>query len=139
MAPLIRICAATAAAVVLLSFALFVIDESSSGSKTQVDTVVAGSTVAGESEGKLGEPAPAPAVERVREQRHSSFREYIDDGNDIVVAPFTGLVASAAVWPQRLVTTALALLLFGFGGLLLANMLPRRAHEARDWRESSAA
>ena len=136
VAPLIRVCAIAAAVVVAASFLLFAIDQSSAGTKAQVDTVKEGSAVGVQSDADVDVPSPAAAVERVREQRHSSMREYIDDANDIVVSPFTSVVNSGSVWAQRGVTTVLALLLFGLGGMVLANMIPRGSNETRDWREA---
>ena len=136
VASLIRICAITAAVLVALSFALFAIDQSSAGTKAQVDTVKEGSAVAVQSDADVDVPSPSAEIERVREQRHSSTREYIDDANDIIVSPVTGAMNSGSVWAQRGVTTVLALLLFGLGGMLLANMLPRSSNETHDWREA---
>jgi hypothetical protein len=136
VATLIRICAVSAAVVVAASLTLFAIDQSSASTKAQVDTVKEGSAVAVQSDADIDVPAPPAAVERIREQRHSSVRENIDDANDIVVSPFTGIVSSGSVWAQRGVPAVLALLLFGLGGMLLANMLPKGSNESRDWREA---
>ena len=81
-------------------------------------------------------PSPRPRSSASARQEHSSARECIDDGNDILATPFTGIAASDNVWVQRLVTAALGLLLFGFGGLMLANWLP--AAQARAWRLARA-
>ena len=76
-------------------------------------------------------------MERVREKENSSARELVDDGNDVLASPFTGLVESNGVWVQRLVPAALGLLLFGLGGLMLANWIPERRAEHTDWREAA--
>jgi hypothetical protein len=136
VAPLIRICAITAAVLVAASFVLFAIDQSSAGTKAQVDTVQQGSAVNVQSDADVDVPSPSAAVERIREQRHSSMRENIDDANDILVSPFTSVVSSGSIWAQRGVSALLALLLFGLGGMLLANLLPRSSNETRDWREA---
>ena len=44
----------------------------------------------------------------------------------MLASPFTGVVASDNLWVERLVPAALGLLLFGLGGLMLANWLPER-------------
>jgi hypothetical protein len=139
VASLIRICAVTAAVLVALSLVLFAVDQSEAGTAGQVDTVRRGDQMVVQSDADIDVPAPPAAVERVREQRHSSFREYVDDANDILVSPFTSIISSGSIWAQRLVTAALALLLFGLGGMFLANALPKRSHETRDWRESTTA
>ena len=52
-------------------------------------------------------------MERARERRHGDVRELIDDGNDILVAPFTSVSDSDEIWVQRAVPAVLALLLYG--------------------------
>jgi hypothetical protein len=137
---LIRICALLAAGIAAASLVMFVVDESTAGTNSQVNTVLENKGVVREvqNDTDIDVPAPPPQIERVREQRHSSMREYIDDGNDIVVSPYTGIVSSGSVWAQRLVPALLAIVLFGLGGMMLANMLPKGSNETQDWRESHA-
>ena len=124
-----------AACVVAASFTLFTVDQLGEGSENQVRSV-AGEGGRAPSKAAINEPAPPASIERVREASHSSVREAIDDGNDVVLSPFTGLVDSDEVWVQRLVPSAIALLLFGLGGMLLANLIPARRREVHDWREA---
>jgi hypothetical protein len=138
MASVVRICAITAALLVGLSFVLFAVDQMSEGSRNQVESV-RGSGIRAVSEAKINEPSPPPAIERAREAQHSSIREYIDDADDILVGPFTGLIESDQVWVQRLVPAALGLLLYGFGGLMLAKALPQPVtRTGGDWRQPAA-
>ena len=138
MASLIRICAVTAAVFVALSFVLFALDQASEGSQNQIEKVRDEGGRA-PSQAKIDEPSPSPTVERFREAQHSSVREFIDDGDDVLLSPFTGLTDSDQVWAQRLVPGVPALLLYGFGGLLLANVLPRpTTRTGGDWREPAA-
>ena len=74
-------------------------------------------------------------MERVRETQHSSVRELVDDANDILLAPMSGLIDSDKIWSQRFVPALLALLLYGLGGGLLANTIPKKQSRAGDWRE----
>ena len=136
MASLIRICAVAAAALVALSFVFFAVDQLGAGSEKQVQALRS-DPERGPSRAELDEPAPEPAVERAREARHSSVREYVDDADDVLLAPFTGLIDTDQIWVQRLVPGLLALLLYGLGGTLLANALPKPGRETRDWREST--
>ncbi len=108
-----------------LSFLLFAVDRSEEGSAGQVQAVdgTGGRTTA---RINVDRPAPGRRVEDLREDRHSGVRELIDDG-DLLVAPFTGIVGSGDVWVERTVPAALALLLFGFGGTVLANFILQRA------------
>ena len=125
-----------AAAFVALSFLLFAVDQSEKGSANQVKTVN-GVEQHSESEAAIDRPAPDPATERMREARHGGARELIDDGNDIAVTPFAGLVRSSNVWVERLVAGALAGLVFGLGGMLLANFIPQPRRKTADWREAT--
>ena len=130
--------AIAASAVIALSLIMFALDQSGEGRDTQLRSLQGSdATTVVRSQEDLDVPKPAPEVERVREQEHSSAREFIDDGNDILVTPFTGLTgADTNIWIQRLVTAGLGLALFGFGGLMLAAWLPRKRSAHTDWREA---
>jgi hypothetical protein len=130
----LRLCAIVAASVVALSFLLFAIDQSSEGSKHQV-RAVDGDHAQPPSQIEIDRPSPSPEAEKFREAQHSSAREKIDDANDVLVSPFTGLIDTNSVWAQRLIPTALGLLLYGLGGLMLANFLPEHRTESKDWRK----
>ncbi|MDQ4023867.1 MAG: hypothetical protein M3217_00025 [Actinomycetota bacterium] len=136
MRTLVRLAAMCAAAFVALSFVLFAVDQSEEGSANQVRTVN-GVPDRAESEASIDRPAPDRATERIREARHGGVRELIDDGNDVVVAPFVGVASSSNVWVERLVAGGLAGLVFGLGGVLLANFVPRSRRKATDWREAT--
>jgi hypothetical protein len=133
MQSLLRLCAIVAASVVALSFLLFAINQTSEGSKTQVRAVASDSTPPPQID--VDRPSPSPEAEKVREAQHSSVREKIDDANDVLVRPFAGLIDTNSVWAQRIIPTVLGLLLYGLGGLMLANFLPESREEAKDWRE----
>ncbi|HEX5909305.1 MAG TPA: hypothetical protein VFY44_02355 [Thermoleophilaceae bacterium] len=140
MPSLVRLLAITASAVLGLSLLIFALDQSGEGRDTQLRSLQgADATTVVRSQEDLDVPKPAPEVERVREQEHSSARELIDDGNDILVTPFTGIVGTDAnIWIQRLVTAGLGLALFGFGGLMLAAWLPQKEAAHTDWREAGS-
>lgn len=136
MGSLVRLCAVVTAGIVALSLVLFVIDQSSASSENQVRAVQ--NQAALQEPSDINRPNPKPAAERVREQVHSGTREKIDDANDVLLTPFSGVVGSGSVWAARLVPAALALLLYGLGGLVLANYFTGGPRETRDWRESRA-
>ena len=136
MGSLIRICAVTAAALVALSFLFFAVDQLTEGSENQVRALSSDNQRA-PSQAAINKPSPEPATERIRESQHSSVREYVDDANDVLLSPFTGLVDSDQVWAQRLVPGLIGLLLYGLGGTLLANAMPRSDRKVGDWREST--
>ncbi len=131
MGSVIRVVAIVSSGIVLLGFALFAIDELDRGSQNQQNALAA------ELEGATERPAtiaPSPDEERLREQRHGDLREAIDDANDVLLAPFGGLVSSDNVWVANGVPTVLGLLLYGLLLGLLANVLPSGRHHGADWR-----
>jgi hypothetical protein len=133
MGSLVRLLAIAASLVVALSLLLFTIDQTSAGSENQVREIDAQSPAQTPPEA-VEAPDPNPQAERVREQAHSKAREAIDDANDVLVSPFSSLASGHGVWPERLVPGVLALLLYGLGGLMLANWLPTKRAETKDWR-----
>src|SRR4051794_37334197 len=54
----------------------------------------------------ISEPAPSAAIEKVREQEHTSGREFIDDVNDVLLAPFSFLIEDSDPWVKRLLYSA---------------------------------
>jgi hypothetical protein len=110
---LVRTVAIGASAIVLLSFALFAIDETRTASQKSA------AAVAGLDATRVADPSPRQ--ERARERAHSRARELIDDADDVLVAPFAPLVSGAdSSWVQRGIPTLLALIVYGFGLSFLA-------------------
>jgi hypothetical protein len=110
---LLRTVSIAASVIVLLSFALFAVDETRSASQKSA------AAVAGLDASRTSDPSPRQ--ERARERAHSHLRELIDDADDVLVAPFAPLVNGAgSSWIQRGVPTFLALILYGFGLSFLA-------------------
>lgn len=133
MGSLIRLAAIVISGFVLFGFTFFAIDELDRGSKTQ-QQILADQLSRGESIAIT----PTPADEAEREAAHGSFRETIDDVNDVLLAPFADLISSKDVWVARGVPTVLALLLYGFGLGFLANMLPTQRSHGADWRSAES-
>lgn len=122
----LRYLSVVASLVVLLSFGGFAIDEIRSGSETSTAGVQGTQIV------KVTDPSgyadPTPAQERAREQADSTFREYIDDADDVAVAPFAGLSSSSSsAWVRRGVPALLGLFVYGFGLAFLARFAAGRA------------
>lgn len=113
MASLIRVSAIVACVLVALGVSAFAIDETSAGSRHQVDEIDSG-------------PAARPAAETAQQRGRDrgSVRKALDDANDVLLAPFEGIVGSRDRWVERLVPAAIALLVYGLGLTLLANALP---------------
>ena len=130
MDSLLRFLAISVSAVVALGFLLFAADEMERGSKTQQQAIGEGT---GNREQLVVEAAPGAVEESRRERRNGDFRELVDDANDVLLQPFSGVVESDSNWVTRGVPALLALLVYGLGLGLLANFLPKTS-QARDWR-----
>jgi hypothetical protein len=136
MGSVIRLTAILTAIVVLLGFAFFAVDEMDRGSKTQQSAL-------GEETGTPAAPevvavAPTPEEEAARERQNGAPRELIDDANDLLLAPFADLIDSDSAWVKHGVPALLALLLYGVGLGLLANMLPKERTHHDDWRTAAS-
>jgi hypothetical protein len=86
-------------AIVVLSFVLFALEEAKAGSKQQQAQV-----------DQIDVANPTPTSERERERKHTQVREAIDDANDVLVSPFTGIVHSDNIWVQRGLPTLFAVI-----------------------------
>jgi hypothetical protein len=124
MESLFRSIAVVASLLVVAGFVAFALEETGKGSRTQIEKLAE----------ELGTPAPSAGVERRREREHGPVREAVDDANDVLLAPFTGVVSSRDIWVQRTVPAILALLVYGLGLTLVAGYLPKQRRPARDWR-----
>ncbi len=112
----LRILAITLSLLVTAGFVLFALDDFSRASSQSRDRIAGVETT-----------DPAPAAERRREGRQGRVRELIDDANDVLLRPFTGIVAGdPSRWVQRGVPALLGLVVYGF--LLGYVARYRRAH-----------
>jgi hypothetical protein len=100
----IRAVAIVASAIVLISFGLFALDQARAGSKREQDKLAQQDTA-----------DPTAVQERAREKAHSGIREKIDDADDFLLSPFTGIVNGGGDWVKRGVPTLIALVVYGFG------------------------
>jgi len=131
MGSLVRLVAILTSGIVLLGFAFFAVDEMDRGSRTQQNLLDR------EVKGAQYDPAPiapTPGQEHAREQVNGAFHEVVDDANDVLLGPFTGIVDSNDRWVTHGVPTLLALLLYGVCLGMLANMLPKERETGGDWR-----
>jgi hypothetical protein len=131
MGSLVRIVAIVCSGLVLLGFAYFATDEMSRGSQNQQNALSA------ELDG-TADPAPlAPTSgeEAAREGRNGTFREAVEDANDVLIGPFAHVVENSNnTWVRHTVPALLGLLLYGFCLGVLANMLPKAREHGADWR-----
>jgi hypothetical protein len=110
---LLRTGSIVASAIVLLSFALFAIDETRDASQKSA-AGIAGLEATRRSD-------PSPRQERARERAHSRTREAIDDADDVLVAPFAPIASDwDSSWARRGVPSLIALVVYGFGLSFLA-------------------
>ena len=110
---LLRTVSIVASSIVLLSFALFAIDETRDASEKSA------AGIAGLDATRASDPSARQ--ERARERAHSRAREAVDDADDVLVAPFAGLVSgSESSWARRGVPALIALVVYGFGLSFLA-------------------
>jgi hypothetical protein len=117
---LLRTASIVASALVVLSFALFAVDETRDAAKESA-AAVAGLEATSSSD-------PSASEERARERAHGSAREAIDDANDILASPFAFVVdGSGSSWVRRGVPALLALLVYGLGLSFLARYARGRA------------
>ena len=120
LASLLRAVALVASVVVLLSFALFAIDQTRAASQ-RTTAEVQGLDAARTAD-------PSPAQERARERTHSRARELVDDADDILLAPFTWAAPdTTSTWALRGVPALVALVVYGLGLSFLARFAQGRA------------
>jgi hypothetical protein len=133
MGSLIRFIAIAISAIVVLGFALFAVNEADKGSQAQQDKL----------EHELGHApndlvAPNAHDEAFREAHQGKFHEAVDDANDVLLRPFVDLIDSDSAWVNHGVPALLALLIYGFGLGMLANMLPKQRTHGGDWRTAGS-
>jgi hypothetical protein len=134
MGSVIRLVAMVASALVLFGFAYFATDEMSRGSQNQQNEL-AKQLYTAEDHAPI---APSPKQEAEREKLNGPVREAVEDANDLLLGPFTGLVDDAEDrWVTHGVPALLALLLYGGGLGMLANMLPKEREHGADWRTAA--
>jgi hypothetical protein len=117
---LLRTVSVVASAIVLLSFALFAVDE------TRDASAKSAAAVAGLEATRASDPSPRQ--ERARERAHSRTREAVDDADDVLLTPFSPVVSSSeSSWVRRGVPALIALVIYGFGVSFLARYARGRA------------
>jgi hypothetical protein len=121
VAAVVRWLAIFATAFVALSFGYFAVNQTSTASHNQAAAIAGGGSVKPEYVTKV--PNPDSNVERLREQENDGLHEFVDDVDDVLAAPFTGIVDSNSIWVQRLVVLGLGLLIYGLAGLSIARWL----------------
>jgi len=100
--------------IVIASFALFAINQTSSASAHQQQELNGGSSVSS------AEPAQGSSTQ-VKHAKNSSLRTRIDDASKAITSPFSGVSSGwSSQWAIRGFNLLLALLVYGFGVGFLA-------------------
>jgi hypothetical protein len=100
----LRLAAILVSLVIVVSFGLFVVDESGDASQRAVAGV-----------------SLNHHDEKLREHAHGRVRELIDDADDQLLSPFSGIASgSSSAWVRRGVPALIGLLVYGLGGGYLA-------------------
>jgi hypothetical protein len=84
-------------------------------------------------------PKPSPAVEAVREQEHSSGREFVDDVNDVLLGPVNFLIEDSDGAVRHLLYAGLGLLFYGLLLQMLADWMRKQSDGARRAAASAKA
>ena len=117
---LLRYFSIAACAILVLSFVMFVTDQSDAGTAHEVATLQTENDSPTSPAPAQAPPPTAPA------KQHGQPRKAIDDADKELLKPFNGIVdSSTSKWVKKGVPTLLALLVFGFGLNLLAGYLPK--------------
>jgi hypothetical protein len=113
----LRIASLIICAIVIASFAMFALDQTSTASGEQQQQVAAA--------GGVTASQPAGASQSGSTSSHeSSLRKAIDEVASKLTSPFSGIVSGAeSEWVVRGVETLLALLVYGFGLGFIARTL----------------
>ena len=109
LASLVRLISWVICLIVLASFVIFAVEQTSSASTHQQEEVNEHPSAS------TGAPAP---------KHESTVHKKIDSASDFFTSPFAGLVShSSSQWVIHLVKTALALLVYGFALSYLARVI----------------
>jgi hypothetical protein len=110
IASLLRLASLVICLIVIASFAIFVVNQTSSASNHQQEEVTNGHAV------NPGSPSSSP--------HKSALHKAIDEASDELTSPFSGITSgSSSEWAIRVVNLALALIVYGFGLGFLARVI----------------
>jgi hypothetical protein len=115
----LRFAAVACSLLVVAGWGWFAVDQTNAASKNS-QAEIAGDVAA-------QDPSPDPDTERERERTNSKVHEWVDDANDVLLKPFSGVAdSSSSKWVRRTVPALLALLVYGFGLGVLARVAAGR-------------
>jgi hypothetical protein len=115
----LRFAAVACSLLVIAGWGWFAIDETRAASEQTT------AEIAGQQASRTA--SPDPDQEAAREKTNSKVHEVVDDANDVLLKPFSGLTAdSGSKWVRRSIPAVLALIVYGFGLGLLARVAAGR-------------
>jgi hypothetical protein len=118
MEKLTRFVAYVASFLVIAGFVAFAVDQLQTASQHSQDEI----------EG-VHAARPSASQELNREKQHTTVREWVDDANDVLLAPVAWISnGSSNIWVKRGVPALLALALYGFGLGMVARFSHGTAH-----------
>jgi hypothetical protein len=121
LASALRLASVVVCLIVIASFALFVVNKTSSASAHQQQELN-GTTTA------PGAQAAQGTASSVKHAKGSTLRTRIDDASEAITSPFDGLSSGwSSQWLIRGVNLLLALVVYGFGLGFLARVIRVRA------------
>ena len=113
---LLRLASLVICLIVLASFAVFVVNQTSSASTHQQEKLGGGPTATSRGASGSSKTSSPP--------HESTVHKTLDEASDELTSPFAGLVSgSSSQWLIHVVKTALALLVYGFGLSFLARVI----------------
>jgi predicted PurR-regulated permease PerM len=113
LAKVIRVASIVICLIVLVSFAVFAINQTKSASGHQRE-------VLGESAASVNEGSSA-------KHKESSAHKTLDEVASKLTSPFSGIVTSSSEWAKETFNLVMALLIYGFGLSYIARVLRVRS------------
>jgi hypothetical protein len=129
---LLRVCSIVACLFILAGLIGLLTDEVRDTSKVQATRITdpgTGQVVTQSVD--IEAPKPAADIEQIRQQEHTGGREAIDDVGDVLMGPFTWLIPNSDGAVRKLLYSALALFVYGFLLLMLADFMRREGDGQR--------
>lgn len=125
---LLRLASRVICLIVLVWFAVFVVDQTGAASAHQQNEVIPGSApVAGTAARTGAEPGAAEGGAAGPAKPEGTARRVLNETSDALTSPFAGAVSGLdSEWASHIVKTLLALLVYGFGLAFLARFLSVR-------------
>jgi len=111
---LLRLASVVICLIVIASFAIFVVDQTSSASTHQQEEITGGAPTSSRSSGSS----------KTSSSHESTLHKTIDEASNELTSPFSGITSgSSSEWAIRGVNLLLSLFVYGFGLSFLARVI----------------